>query len=107
MSDKTLDSVVSEFLVWAKKTFPRSTRESCLAHLKREIDELSQVDSSPFEIADCIMLLFDMCQRAGYDTVELLRQKLEINKKRKWGEADSEGVVEHVRHSDKPSTDIV
>lgn len=48
------------------------------------------------EIADCNMLLLHLCHRRQIDLDEAMRQKFEINKVRRWGKPDAEGVCEHI-----------
>lgn len=52
------------------------------------------------EFADCFMLLLDSASHFPMTTDTLIAQtqkKLEINKKRKWGKPDINGVVEHIK----------
>lgn len=92
-----LEAVLAEFLPWALETFPLSTPASCIEHLRREVEELLADPTDHLEIADCIFLLADACQRAGIDLVAALIEKLAIVRARKRGEPDAQGVVEHVR----------
>ena len=74
-----------------------------LWHLKEELDELIADPHSSEEWADCFMLLLGAARRYGYSVVDLVsitRDKLEINKKRKWGKPDAHGVVNHLDGSD-------
>ena len=51
------------------------------------------------EFADCFTLLIDAAAHADIDMETLINDsfdKLEINKKRKWGEPDENGVIEHI-----------
>jgi hypothetical protein len=52
------------------------------------------------EYADCLILLLDAYRMNGGradDLIETCYKKLEINRKRKWGKPDTNGVVEHIR----------
>lgn len=52
------------------------------------------------EMADVFMLLLDTATHFGVNANELITityNKLDINKKRKWGKPDVNGVVEHIR----------
>ena len=52
------------------------------------------------EFADCFMLLLDSASHFGLtadDLVKVTEWKLDVNRKRKWGKADKNGIVEHVR----------
>lgn len=83
-------------------------------HLKKEvgelIEELQKVGNAELshyeeekvkeEYADCLMLLLDSASHFGLSADDLYRAcvwKLEINKRRKWGSPDENGVVEHIR----------
>ena len=81
---------------WGDRTFPNGTPESIVAHLKREVKELAE-SHVPEEAADCFLLLLHHAHRCGYDLMIEAFKKFEINKKRKWGEPDKEGVIEHGR----------
>lgn len=54
-------------------------------------------DQSAEEAADIYLLLLSFCDRNGRDLQEEARKKFEINKGRKWGPPDAEGVREHIR----------
>lgn len=52
------------------------------------------------EIADCQLLLLDIAAHMGFGVdiiISACRSKHEINKSRKWGKPDANGVVEHIR----------
>lgn len=68
---------------------------------KESLDEhIKLVHKVCEEFADCFMLLFDAAAHFHL-TVEAIRaqmeRKLEINKQRKWGTPDDNGVVEHIK----------
>lgn len=73
-----------------------------LNHLRRECDEaIESGDISEF--ADIFLLLIDAFHRrfpiANADSmIKAAKNKLEINKKRKWGKMDSDGVSEHIKN---------
>ena len=84
---------------WSDETFGVSWPEAALEHLKKEIEELLETPYSPFEYADCMILLLDAARKIGLRAETLLllcKIKLEINKRRKWGPPDKNGVVEHI-----------
>jgi NTP pyrophosphatase (non-canonical NTP hydrolase) len=77
---------------------------SKLAHLKQELEEVADPDlsfaSRRLEFADCLLLLFGAAHAAGMtyaDITEAISHKMEVNKKRKWGKPDADGVVNHIR----------
>lgn len=91
---------------WQEATFPNATALSKVQHLKEEIKELeAELQRNNFttelgsEIADCLFLIYGAAFKAGlnYTQIELaLQRKLAINKNRKWGKPDADGVVKHV-----------
>lgn len=93
----------NELHKWQLATFPGATAKSKIAHLQKEVDELVEDPSDIHEHADAWMLLIGAAAIQGYnldDVLGAIREKLEINKGRKWGEPDAQGVVEHVRDGD-------
>lgn len=97
----------NEITEWQKQTFPDATALSKIAHLKKELPELEEALKEGWEktarfmeFADCFFLLFGAAAAAGMsyaDIVEAIDQKYSINKSRKWGKPDENGVVEHIR----------
>ena len=105
---------------WSDATFGEGQRNpAILHHLSKEVAELiealkkfQQEDSISnivkseqnlkqlfFEYADCFMLLLDSASHMGltFDILyEYTKRKLEINRNRKWGKPDENGVVEHI-----------
>ena len=84
---------------FTSKTFGSSTISSKMHHLKEEIEEVISDPQDRLEWADCLILLLDAARIAGFNTQNLLdaaNDKMAINKKRKWGKADKNGVVKHV-----------
>jgi hypothetical protein len=89
-----LSAVQAEIGEWARTTFPQSTKESWVAHMLREVGELAE-NHSPEEAADCHILLLGHAHINGYDLLSATLAKMAINRNRKWGKPDHEGVVEH------------
>ena len=81
---------------WGNVTFPKGTPDSLVAHLRKEMEELAETHS-PEEGADCFLLLLHHAHRCGYDLMIEAFKKFEINKWRKWGKPNKDGVVEHIR----------
>lgn len=101
---------------WSDGQFgKRRTAIPIVNHLKKEVLELSEalarwhnchtIDFQKNykrlkgEFADCLILLVDAAKHENIDTNEMLKdafEKLEINKLRKWGEPDENGVIEHI-----------
>lgn len=101
-------TLFEEITRWQKETFPHGSNVSKLKHLEEEIvelmEELKSTSPNPENIrneyADCFILLFGSAHINGYeydDIVNLIRDKFEIVKKRKWGKPDEHGVVKHIK----------
>lgn len=98
---------------WQNKTFGEATPISKLAHLLQEVVELKEAlvkfghepsmktfDEAKMEYADCFFLLFGSAASFGLshsDICRAIQEKFEINKARKWGKPNKEGVVEHIK----------
>ncbi len=86
--------------VFTDKTFGDSTPQSKAHHLAEEAMEAAADPSDIIEWADCTILLLDAVRKAGFTTEDLyaaVQRKMEINKSRKWGDKDENGVVRHVK----------
>lgn len=98
----TFEHFQAEVGVWAKFTFPGSTDMAKLVHLRKEVQELynaTTLDGMKEEAADCLLILLHFCDAHGFSLFEAAKAKHEINRKRKWGQPDKDGVVEHIRES--------
>lgn len=119
-----LQALMNEVSEWSDEQFNKGVfnheRSLPIAHhLKKESEELIEALSSFFistekvenkelnsrlenvgeELSDVFMLILDCATHMGYDADDIVTatfNKLEINKKRKWGKPDENGVVEHV-----------
>ena len=81
---------------WAEKTFPQSSQESIIAHLRDEVNNEIGVDCDPDELADCVMLLLHLAHKRGIHLDQEMRNKFSKNKERKWGNVNSKGFWEHI-----------
>lgn len=100
MSKTDFDKLQEKVGIWGKATFPHSTRNTIIEHLRREVDELELSQSNRTdaeEVADCMLLLLHLAHRVGFSAETEIRRKFAICQAREWGEPDSQGVVEHVR----------
>lgn len=94
-----------EITSWQKETFGEATALSKIAHLREEIEELaidiaSNGIDKRLEFADCFFLLFGAAAADGMtyeDICNAIQEKFEINKVRKWGKPDANGVVNHIK----------
>lgn len=96
-----------EITKWQKETFPKATTHSKLTHLIDEIDELhlsithNNGLEKRLEFADCFFLLFGAAASDGltYDDIcNAIQEKFEINKLRKWGQPNENGVINHIKN---------
>lgn len=95
----------NEITEWQRNTFGQSTALSKIGHLAEELQELvhdlhQQYSERRLEFADCFFLLFGAAAADGMsyeDICNAISEKFEINKQRKWGNPDSEGIVRHVK----------
>jgi NTP pyrophosphatase (non-canonical NTP hydrolase) len=121
-----LQILMNDISEWSDSTFGDVQRNPAIVyHLKKEVDELieslhksnslrldnsigvdefnRQTDKVEMEFADCFMLLLDSARHFGLTAeqlIELTKEKLSINKARKWGKPDANGVVEHINETD-------
>jgi len=93
---------------WQDKTFPNATVFSKVKHLEEEVKELlhditwERKTNIKSEFADCILLIYGACSKYGlsYDDINnAIDDKMKINMERKWGEPNSDGVVNHIKTS--------
>lgn len=90
----TLDTLRAEINAWQREAFVHRTPHSIATHLLREAMELHQRPDALDEAADVFMLLVGLTE--GRDLVRAVREKLERNRRRIWGQPDADGVVEHI-----------
>lgn len=91
-----LQEDIAEF---TDRTFGDSNPRAKALHLMREAQEAADDPSDIVEWADCMILLLDGACKAGFDTSDLydaVLRKMEINKTRKWGKPDADGVTRHI-----------
>lgn len=109
---------------WSDEEFGmHRTGKPITYHLKKEIDELidaledfhkgvyandinvgtlqvvNKRHRIKMEAVDCFTLLLDVLAHEQFDVEDLVLasfEKMEVNKKRKWGKPDENGVVEHI-----------
>lgn len=94
-----------EIVQWQTDTFGQATALSKIEHLKEEIEELSidiaiNSDSKILEWADCFLLLFGAAASDGLnyeDICAAIDAKMRINRARKWGKPDENGIVHHIK----------
>ncbi|MEI6140737.1 MAG: dATP/dGTP pyrophosphohydrolase domain-containing protein [Mariniphaga sp.] len=116
-----LQKLINEIGQWSELTFSHQNSISKLHHLQKEVAELihaiGQVLSEPdkkneevhHEFADCFILLLDAARKEGLSAKDILSaivEKMEINKARKWGKPDENGVMEHIRDEHEGKTGL-
>lgn len=106
---------------WQNRTFKQATLQSVFNHLKKEMKEVQEVinrykeletqfddcfweedaedarDQLKNELADVIILVVALADLGIIDLEQAVKDKMVINKARKWGKPDSQGVVEHIK----------
>jgi hypothetical protein len=86
---------------WSLATFPKSTTQSALEHLKDEIKEIEKEPKDVVEYADALALLLEAAGRSGIEVTDILvayRDKMKLNKSRTWEEMPN-GSYKHVKES--------
>ena len=81
---------------WAAVTFPDSTEESIIAHLRSEVNEELHPGCDPSELADVAILVCQLATKRNLRLFDLMNAKHAINLKRKWGPKNADGFWEHV-----------
>lgn len=87
--------ITQDVQAWLSDVYPDRTLDSTLAKLREELQELSERPLDGWEAADVIILLFDLCDMAGFDIAKLVHHKMDINRKRTWSLVD--GVLKHAK----------
>lgn len=99
----------NEIAAWQSATFGKATPYSKIAHLAEELSELIESiaaghSDTRLEFADCFFLLFGAAASHGMsyaDIINCIDEKFAINKARKWGQPDGNGVVRHEKGGDE------
>lgn len=91
-----MDQLQEAIHLWQNKTFPNGTAEGQYQHLMDEMLELHGNIGDPAELADCAILLMGLASKTGVNLRDAVQKKMEINRARKWGEADDRGVIRHL-----------
>jgi hypothetical protein len=101
---KNFQPLQDSITAWADSVFGKDRKpEYILQHLKKEIEELIKDPSSLEEYADVGILWLNAAKKTGYDVDDLyfaIVGKMWVNKCRKWGKMDENGVVEHIRENE-------
>lgn len=84
---------------WADKTFPKSTNDTIMSHIREEIEELAKakdVANLGEEAADIVLLISHLCYRNHIDLDWELQEKLAKNMQRMWNTEPEPGG--HFKH---------
>jgi hypothetical protein len=99
-----LQELQDRVLAFQHERFPTQTVDSKLHHLGRELKELQDNPADLHEWADVVILLLGAAGCRGLmadDLIQSAHDKMDINEKRQWGPADSQGVCHHIEPSRK------
>lgn len=92
---ETVEALITEIREWQRATFPHATPSSIAEHMRREVIELCARPDDLEEMADVFFLLAGATSQYP-QFFDVVRAKLEKNRRRVWGKPDAHGVVEHV-----------
>ena len=107
ISEMSLTDIMAGVNEWQDKTFPNSTPLSCVSHLNKEVHELilevsrRRQSGIEEELADCAILIMGLAGRCGIDLQFAIHKKMTVNRLRKWGQSDANGVIEHVKQGEQ------
>lgn len=95
----------NDIMAWQKRTFGEGGPLGKIAHLAEELEELvldlqGNKPEKRLEFADCFLLLFGAAAADGMsyqDICAAIDEKMEVNKARKWGSPDADGIVRHLK----------
>jgi len=104
MDSNKMDRIQLEIGIWGSDTFghqadPEGSLVAIVNHMEKELVELRDalsVGSISEECADIFILMCSVAHVHGFSLKDAVRSKMEINRKREWGEPDSDEVIEHV-----------
>ncbi|MDR1720774.1 MAG: DUF550 domain-containing protein [Dysgonamonadaceae bacterium] len=101
-----MEQTVKRINDWAETVFIKQTVQGKAAHLCEEAAELEAAlisdphsDAAKEELADCLILLYNMAFRMGMsvsDVIEAINRKMDKNEKRKWAELNEKGYSSHI-----------
>jgi len=94
-----VDEMQQHVVSWISQLLPHRDPFNAAIKLASEVSELQHVlhtgdGNVGIEISDCLILLLDIAHLTGSNIEENFRQKMKINRKRKWKE--KMGTLKHV-----------
>jgi len=93
-------SLQDEIGAWGDVTFPNSTQQTIIAHLRSEVNEEIAPDCDPEELADAATLVMQLAHKRKLNLDALVRAKFEKNKRRKWAWDEKAGFSRHVKEAE-------
>lgn len=112
LQSESFYGVQKDAVQWASRTFPGhhlpAASGGILTHLVEEAGELQRAwafdlpnKEMHLEAADVLILLMQFAYLQGIDLMDAVKEKMAINKKRRWGPAQENGVVHHVKEEEE------
>ncbi len=96
-----INELAKQITTWADDTFGMDNRVGLVVpHLLEEVKELAKTPADPLEMADVIMLVFQLAHFADVNIEDALRLKLKINKTRQWTKDNITGAWRHEKSSE-------
>lgn len=80
---------------WCDQVYPDRTRDQMVAKLQEEFAEFAERPLDAWEMADIIIILFDLCNHLGFDIAKVVHHKMDINRRRQW-RITEQGILKHV-----------
>lgn len=95
-NNDSLSRLQAEVVQWAEANFPNRTLQSCFMKMYEEIGEFLREPTSAAELADIFVMLLDIADMQHIDIGAAIRDKMVINRTRKWRQNPTTGVMMHV-----------
>jgi len=97
-SSSSVEDLQVEIKAWADQQFPDRTAHHALSKLVlEEIPEFLHGGlDSPGEYADLMILLLDIASLRGISVAEAVREKMAINRARRWAVDPGTGIAQHI-----------
>ena len=92
-------ALYNEIGEWSKSAFPDANSIAHIIKMKHEAQEVIEAPYDTKEYADCLIALVAAAYKADiclFELIEATKDKLEINKKRKWVKL-TDGTYQHCR----------
>ena len=90
----------AEIAAWADTLFPDRTVHDVTRKLVCEELPEFLLDPVPGELADVLILVFDLANLLGIDVHQAILDKVKINANRRWRQDPDSGLMKHVKEED-------